>query len=194
MEEIEVKFLNIKPKEIENKIVKLGGVKVFDRIFKRRVFDYPDLRLNSKGSFLRLRDEVEKVTLTFKQRLNIGQKGENDEGMKEVEIEVSSFNETKELLLALGFVEKFYEENRRIKYSLDGVEIDLDFWPLLNPYLEIEADSWDKIDQTVNKLELKTANKKIFTAFQIYEMNGINELDYEILTFEKQIKRKKTLS
>lgn len=193
MEEIEVKFLDIDPLEMEKKILDLGGVKIFDRLFKRRVFDYPDLRLNAQGAFLRVRDEGDKITLGYKQRIGIGQKGENDKGMEEIEVVVSDFNKTCELILAFGFIEKFYVENRRISYQYNGVELDIDFRPLIEPCLEIEADSWDKVDTTITKLGLDPKDKKIFTAFQIYEMNGINELDYEVLTFEKQIKRKNGL-
>ena len=53
MEEIEVKFLTINQQEIENKLVKIGATKVFDRIFKRKVFDYPDLKLDNIGAYVR---------------------------------------------------------------------------------------------------------------------------------------------
>ena len=46
MEEIEAKFLDINPQKIEKTLLSLGAKKVFDRVFKFRVFDYPDLRLH----------------------------------------------------------------------------------------------------------------------------------------------------
>ncbi len=48
MKEIEVKFLDINPDLMEQKLIKIGAKKVFDRIFKVKVFDWSDLRLNSK--------------------------------------------------------------------------------------------------------------------------------------------------
>jgi len=191
MEEIEVKFLNISPKEIEKKLKEAGAEKVFDKVYRRKVFDYPDLRLNDRGAYLRLRDEGDKITLTFKQRLGVkSHDGKtNDEGMEEIEIKVSDFEKTAELLTKMGLKEKFYEENRRIRHQLGDIEFDIDFWPLLDPYLEIEAPSWEKIDEAIKLLKLDPKDKKIFSTYQVYQLKGIDENDYQILTFEKTIKK-----
>jgi len=191
VEEKEVKFLNIEPEEIENKLRSIGANKVFDKLYKRRVFDYPDLRLNEKGAWLRLRDEGDKITLTFKQRIGIKKDDgtANDETMKEVEVEVSDFNRTAKLLRELGLKEKFYEENRRIRYLLEDTEFEIDFWPKLEPYLEIEAPSWQKVDEAIHKLGLNPDDKKIFSTYQIYQLKGIDEHDYQEITFERMVKK-----
>jgi len=191
MEEIEVKFLNIDPKETEKKLKEAGAEKVFDKVYRRKVFDYPDLRLNDRGAYLRLRDEGDKITLTFKQRLGVkSHDGKtNDEGMEEIEIKVSDFEKTAELLTKMGLKEKFYEENRRIRHQLGDIEFDIDFWPLLDPYLEIEAPSWEKIDEAIKLLKLDPKDKKIFSTYQVYQLKGIDENDYQILTFEKTVKK-----
>ena len=88
--------------------------------------------------------------------------GVNDGGMEEIEVIVSDFDKTAELILAMGFVEKFYQENKRIRWIKDGVEFDIDTWPELEPYLEIEATSWKKIDEAARELGLNLGNKKIF--------------------------------
>ncbi|MBL7156311.1 MAG: CYTH domain-containing protein [Candidatus Pacebacteria bacterium] len=143
MEEIEVKFLNINPDLTQKKLKEIGAKKIFEKLYKRRVFDYPDLRLDKKGAWIRLRDEGEKITLSFKQRIGIeAHNGTvNDKTMQEVEIEVSDFEKTSKLLLEIGFKQKFYQENKRIRYQFENVEFDIDFWPCLEPYLEIEAPS-----------------------------------------------------
>jgi adenylate cyclase class 2 len=191
MQENEVKFLNIDPEEIENRLREIGAEKIFDKIYRRRVFDYPDLSLNKKGAYLRVRDEGDKVTFTFKQRLGIKSNDgtQNDDGMEEIEVEVSDFEKTAEIILKLGLIEKFYEENRRIRYKLKNVEFDIDFWPLLEPYLEIEAPSWKEVDEGIELLGLDPKDKKIFSTFQVYQLSGINELDYKVLTIEKAVKK-----
>lgn len=191
MQENEVKFLNIDPRGTEEKLKGIGAEKIFDRIYKRRVYDFPDLSLNEKGAYLRLRDEGDKITLTYKQRLGIKSHDgtQNDEGMEEIEVNVSDFDKTAELILKLGFIEKFYEENRRIRYKLKNIEFDIDFWPLLNPYLEIEAPGWQEVDEGIRLLDLDPKDKKIFSTYQVYQLSGINELDYKILTLDKAIKK-----
>ena len=46
MEEVEVKFLDINPDSLIKKLENLGAKKVFERFYRRRIFDYPDGRLN----------------------------------------------------------------------------------------------------------------------------------------------------
>jgi adenylate cyclase class 2 len=191
MEEIEVKFLNIDPVLMENKLKAIGAQKIFEKLYKRRTFDYPDLRLHKKGAWIRLRDEGEKVTLTYKERLGMKtfDGKTNDDSMEEVEIIVSDFVKTAELLNRMGFIEKFYEENKRIRYLFEDIEFDIDFWPQLDPYLEIEAPSWEKIDEGIKLLGLNPEDKKIFSTNQVYKLNGIDELDYKEITFKGMIKR-----
>lgn len=189
MEECEVKFLNIDPEALEKQILELGGEKQFDRIFKRVVLDYPDWRLNEDKSWVRVRDEGDKVTFSFKKRIDAAEDGSNDKTMIEHEVVVSDFEETIELLHQIGMIDKFYEENRRVQYKLDDVELDIDYWPQLKPYLEIEAASWDKVDAMIEKLGLNPDDKKIYSTHQIYAENGIEEHDYKRITFEEMVKR-----
>ncbi len=192
-EEIEVKFLNINPAELEKKLTVIGAKKVRDFFYRRRVFDYPDWRLDKNGGWLRLRDEGDRIALAFKQRLGF-QDHEgltNDSGMREVEVEVNDFEKTATLLLDLGFVEKHYAENKRTRWEKDGVEFDIDIWPELEPYLEIEADSWEKVDEAIKELGLNPADKKIFSANQIYVQKGIKVGEYSRLAFDGLVKRGK---
>jgi adenylate cyclase, class 2 len=191
MEEIEVKFLNIDSVLMEGKLEAIGAKKMFEKLYKRRIFDYPDLRLNKKGAWIRLRDEGEKITLTYKER--IGMKTfdgkTNDDSMEEIEINVNDFEKTAEMLNKIGFIEKFYQENKRIRYRLNDIEFDIDFWPQLDPYLEIEAPSWEKIDEAIKLLELNPEDKRIFSTTQIYKLKGIEDIDYKEITFKGLIKR-----
>jgi len=191
MEEIEVKFLNIDQKIIEKKLKKIGAKKIFNKLYKRWVFDYPDLRLHKKGAWIRVRDEGDKITLTFKQRVGVkDHEGKtNDKSMQEIEIEVNDFEQTVKLLQSIGLKEKFYEENRRIRYKLGKIEFDLDFWPKLKPYLEIEAPSWKEINKAIDLLGFNPKDKKIFSTYQIYKLAGINEEDYKKITFKGLIKK-----
>lgn len=193
MEEPEVKFLNIDPVKIQKKLKQIGAKKVFDRLYRRRVFDYPDLRFNKEGAWIRLRDEGEKVTLAFKRRLGVkSHDGKtNDESMEEIEVKVSDFEKTAKFLSAIGLIEKFYEENRRIRYLLGKTEFDIDFWPALEPYLEIEASTWKEVENAIKILNLNPNDRKIFATYQIYQLKGIVETDYKIITFEKMIKKDK---
>src|SRR5690606_26146508 len=170
----------------------LGATKQFKRRFKRTVFDYPDWRLDDDRSWLRLRDEGDRVTLSFKQRLGVNAaNGLDDSGMKEVEVVVSSYSATAELLRSIGMIEKFYEENDRELYFLDGVEVSIDTWPLIPTYVEIEGTGLDEIEKAARKLGFDIKKKVICSTTQVYDYYGIEEKTYSVLTFNKQVKRKK---
>lgn len=191
MEEIEVKFLNIDAAKMGEKLTALGAKKVGDYFYRRQVFDYPDWRLDKNGSWLRLRDEGERITLSFKQRLGVQSHDgtTSDSGMEEIEVIVSDFEKTAAMLLKLGFIEKHYAENKMIRWEKDGIEFDIDTFPALDPYLEIEAPSWEKIDVAIDWLGLNSQDKKIFSTNQIYALVGIQVADHIRLAFDGLVKR-----
>lgn len=190
MEEKEVKFLEVDKEDLEKKLAAIGAKKEGDYFYKREVFDYPDFRLDKNGAWLRLRDEGDRITLSYKQRLGMKSDGENDDSMKEVEIVVDDFEKTAALLKELGFIEKHYAENKRTRWMKDGVEFDIDTWPALETYLEIESSTWEKVDEAIGWLGLDPKDKKIFSANQIYKMKGIDVIDYVRFTFDGLVKRK----
>ncbi len=191
MEEMELTFIDIEKDKIERKFIELGAKKVGDYHYRRIVFDYPDFRLDKQSSWVRLRDEGDKVTFAFKQRLgeNLRDKLTGDDGMYERETEVKDFDATRDILLKIGLIEKMYQENKRERYTLDGVECDIDTWPLLDPYLEIEGKNWDEVYRVVEKLGLKREDGKKFSTNQIYRLKGLDDRNYTKLTFSEQIER-----
>ena len=186
-----MKYLDIDPQGVQSRLADLGAVKTSDGLIRQKVYDYPDSRLNKEGAWVRIRDHRGKVTLAFKKRLGIreGKKG-NDKGMEEVEVEVSDFEKTAMIFEGIGMKLKFYREKRRETYETDGVEIAIDYWPLIPPYLEIEGHGWKELNNMARDLGLNPAKKKIISAMQVFEAYGVKEMDYEVLTFDQQTKRK----
>ena len=192
MEEIELTYIDIDTNVIEKKLIELNAIKTGDFHYKRIIFDYPDFRLDKDSSWVRLRDEGDKITLTFKQRLgeDLRNKLTGDDGMYEREIIVNDFESTREILLKIGLIEKMYQENKRRRYILNNVEFDIDTWPLLEPYLEIEGSSWKEVYNAVEIIGLKKEDGKKFSANQIYRLKGLDDRNYLKLTFSEQIERK----
>lgn len=192
-EEIEAKYLNINPAELEKKLAAIGAKRVGEMFYIAHSFDYPDWRLDKEHSWLRLRTDGKETTLTFKKRIGVKASGgqANDDGMEEVEVKVDDFEKTKLIIHKLGFVDKRYMEKKRIRWEKDGVEYDIDFWPELKPYLEIEADSWERVDKAALELGLDLADKKVFSASQAYSVGGINVNEYSRLAFDGLVKRTK---
>ena len=93
--EYEVRVLEIDKDEIQSKLKKLNATLIEDVFQKRYVYDFNPV-VSSK--WIRLRTNGSKTTLTIK---NV--ESSNIDGTKEVEIEVSDFDTTNEILKELGY-------------------------------------------------------------------------------------------
>ena len=140
-EEIEVKFLDCRHEDIREKLHKFGAVRTHKKtLHKRKVYDYVDGSLEKKGGWVRLRDEDDKITLTYKQN----DTDQNGRVIKthENEVIVSSYSEADALLQSIGLKEKSDQENYREVWraNIDGsiVDIMLDEWPFVKPFVELE--------------------------------------------------------
>jgi len=164
--EFEVRILEIKPEKIIKKLEKIGAKKIIERNMKRYVYDFTP---KQAGSWIRLRDDGQKITLAIKEITN-----DNIDGTKELEIKVDDFTKTNELLEKLGYKNKGYQENKRTTYELDGVEIDIDEWPKIPPYMEIEGKTKEEVEKTVKKLGYTMNDTTGINNIKIYKKYGIN--------------------
>lgn len=138
--EIEAKFININKEEIIKKLESMGAIKVFDeRLLRKYIYNLP---VKKEGAWARVRDEVDKITMTYKRVTS-----QSLDGVEEVEVKVDNFDKAKEFLRSVGLIEKAYQESKRIRYIIKDVniEFDIDTWPGLEPWLEIEADTEEKV-------------------------------------------------
>lgn len=144
--EIEAKFVNVDIDEIRHKLSNLSAKLIHSmRDMKRVTIDTPDMK--KKNAFVRVRDEGNKTTLTYKQfdALSL-------DGVKEVEVIVDDFDTTIALLAELGLPYGSLQESRRETWNLDDVEIVIDEWPWLNPYIEIEGPSEASVRDVATRL------------------------------------------
>lgn len=92
--------------------------------------------------------------------------------MLETEIEVSSMREANDLLEALGYSHKSYQEKERISYIFENHEIDIDTWPGIPTYFEVEGSSEEDLDNILKKLGYSLQDSVSCTADDIYVMYG----------------------
>ena len=144
--EYEARVLEINKEEIINKIQSLGGKLEGTYNQKRYVYDFIPKQENK---WIRLRTNGTRTTLTIKEVTS-----SNIDGTKELEIVVSDFEETSKILNELGYVPKGFQENRRTRYILNGVELDIDEWPMIPEYMEIEGNSEKEVLKMVELLKV----------------------------------------
>ena len=145
--EYEATFINVDKEKIREKLKMVGAELVKPEFLQKRVvFDMPDGHA-IKGGWLRIRDEGDKTTMSLKVV-----DGDKIENQKEISLEISDFQKAESLLVATGCQKKAYQENKRELWLLNGVEITLDEWPFLEPFVEIEGKSEELVKKTAQEL------------------------------------------
>ena len=189
--EIEIVFLEIDRDKIEQKLLSIGARKMKDMFYRHVSFDYPDYRLDNDNSWIRLRDEDGQIVLAYKKRLGVtSQDGStNDVGMEEVEIIVDDYENTKIFLRKIGLVEKHEAEKKRTRWQKGTTVFDIDTWPEIPTFLEIEAESWEDIDLVSKSLGFNPEDRKICSVNQIYKMYGKDVNDYQRISFNGMVKK-----
>lgn len=162
--EYEVRILNINYDDIIKRLDKIGAKFDWDLMQKRYVYDFIP---KNKNKWIRLRTNGKKTTLTIKNIVK-----SSIDGTEEEEIEVSDFEVCNSILGQLGYRPRAKQENRRIRYHYKGVEIDIDFWPLIPTYLEIEGSSEEEVYKVVEALGYSESEVTALDVSSIYKEYG----------------------
>lgn len=171
--EFEARFLAIDTHAIRDKLAAQGGVCVMPRTLMRRiVFKNDDI--TERGGWLRLRDEGRRVTMTYKQTTSDISAIDTT---LEAEIQVNDFQATETLLVAMGFKALRYQENYREEWKLGAVTLDLDTWPGLSTFLEIEGPGEGAVRATADALGLDFTHASYGSVDEVY----LAVLDRDIL-------------
>lgn len=139
------------------------------------------------NKWIRLRKSNDKVELTVK---HIQSKTDGEDFFQrviETEINTSSFEETNALLEALGFVKRNYQEKIRYSYSYKGANIEIDVWPIIKPYMEIECSDINLIRDITHELGLDTNEIVSCNTSELYKMIGIDIKSIPELKFDKRV-------
>lgn len=143
--EIEVKFCQVDIDDVRARLEAAGAhLEQPMRLMRRQVFYLVD---RTRDAYVRVRDEGDKVTMTYKQFDDISL-----HGAKEVEVTISNFEDGKTILERSGLVPKSYQETRRETWRLDDAEVVIDEWPWLKPFIEIEGPSEASVRAAAHKL------------------------------------------
>lgn len=159
--EVEAKFLSIDKNTIRSKLTTSGfNLKIPEYMMRRRTFDIP----SENKKWGRVRQEFDKVTMAVKE---IKGGGIND--TYEIELTVNDFELATDFFSTLNYPAKSFQENLREVWTRDEIEITIDTWPGLNPFVEIEGNDERKIIEVSNELDFNY-KKAIFGSIDlVYE-------------------------
>lgn len=144
--EIEVKFLHVNHDEIRQKLQAIGATcEKPMRLMRRVTFD--NAAMKAKNGWIRVRDEGDKVTIGYKQTDSF-----DIDGTKEIETTVGDFDAAVAIFKQLEIDGGSFQESKRESWRLGEAQIELDEWPWLDQYIEIEAPTAELVHDIAAKL------------------------------------------
>ena len=159
--EYEVRFLEIDKDKILKRLKELGAKEIGNWLQVRKTYD---LIQPQKNSWLRLRTNGKTTTLAVKE-IN----SDKIDGTNETEVIVDDFNEMDKILTKIGLKARNYQENYRQQFQYKNSEIDIDSWPLIPTYLEIEGKNEEIIKEICSDLELDYKKSITMDVTDIYK-------------------------
>jgi len=176
MKELETRIIKIDVANIRNILIQNGAKKIKEENQVNYIYDFEDGRLLAKKGYARIRtiDDLlnKKIVyyMTTKRMLSQGMFKE----MEENETIIEDKNAGEAIFASLGLVLKESINKYRESYEIDGslVEIDINdtsFCPF--PYIEIETDSEQKLEQIVKLLGYTMEDTTSKTIYQLIEEN-----------------------
>jgi adenylate cyclase, class 2 len=146
--EIETRFLEIDKDALIARLRALGAEDKGEVLLRDTNFYNKELTWREEGRMIRLRRRNERTTLTFKDNMDGG-----IDGAREIEFDVSDADEAREFIIeVIQLVPYRTVEKRRHTFVLDGVSFDIETWPKIPTYVEIEGDSIEALQEAVKKV------------------------------------------
>lgn len=158
------------------------GKTMLEKLSCKEMLDFVEKFQINPNKWIRLRKTNNKITLATKHIL--ANNDTNLQQMLETEIEVSSFEGANDLLIQLGYYFKSYQEKKRLSYRLWDHQIDLDTWPGIPTYMEIEGNSEEDLNNILEKLGFSISDAISCTADEVYRIYGKSMFDSRELKFE----------
>lgn len=179
--EYEFRIIDVSPYEACKKLKSLGATYVGRWKQKRLIYDSIPKK---DHEIIRLRTNGEKTTLAYKifESMDIS-------GTKEIEVNVSSFEKTNEILEHMGHKARSSQENNRIRFIYNEAEIDVDTWPLIGTYVEVEGKDEKHVLEVIESLGFDDKEKTGDAAFELYQRIGMGENDISVLAFTEEEKK-----
>lgn len=180
--EIEVRFLEIDTQELLKKLRDLGAIDYGEDFLREIVFYDKDMKWQyEEKKYVRTRSTKDGAFLTFKHN-----EEDTATGTKEIEFKIDNLEKAKQFLEEIGLIAFREQEKKRHKFKLGEVIVDIDSWPSIPTYVELEGPSESALQEAAKKLNLdwsKTVFEDPRFAIEKYYKIAVSKLKF--FTFDK---------
>ena len=140
--------MKINKDDLVEKLRRLSAQDLGEDFLREMIFyDAAGKWLTEGKTFVRIRETKKGARLTYK---NL--EGPTATGTEEIEFAIEDSEKARDFLEALGLKLHRFQEKRRHTFVLDQVSVDIDSWPKVPPYVELEGPSEVAIQKTAKVL------------------------------------------
>ncbi len=153
MNEIETKVLEVNALEIAEKLKNLGAIETQNTRLTVDWYSQEGVTSDAHPWYLRVRKTTDgKSEISWKSLPTIVG---NTRQSQEVNLDISSFENGKHFLEAIGLVNYAHQEKDRHSFTFKDWNFDIDTYPNMPTYLEIEGKSVEHIKEAMDLLSLE---------------------------------------
>ncbi|GEM_PF-1293378 len=179
MSEIELKITHLPKAEIIHRLQRLGAKKVYsEQLVSDLFFAAKNRTRNKQFSTLRLRSMENVHQLTIKRK----QKDTKFKVYEELQIQISDPRVCKKMLELLGYEVTARREKLREEYKYKDVVIEIDTYPGMLPYMEIESSRKASLYEFLHHFGVDISQTSKQTAKDLIVKSGRNP---EFLVFKR---------
>jgi adenylate cyclase class 2 len=153
MHEIETKILEVDVEAIKEKLLSLGALETQNTRLTVDWYCNKDALTENHPWYLRVRKTSDgKSEISWK---SLEKFVGNTRQSEEINIDISDFEKGKAILEAVGLVNYAHQEKDRVSYKYKDWNFDLDQYPGMPAYLEIEGHSEEHVGEAIKLLDLE---------------------------------------
>jgi len=178
--EIETRFLEIDKEELIKKLISLGALDKGEEKLDEIIFHAADGSWLGKRKFVRIRKTKDKIKLSYKE--NVAQ---TVDSARELELEVSDMGKCSQFLEKVGLKAMRRLEKYRHTFQLDNVTFDIDTWPKIPTYVELEGPSVESLKNACEKIGFDWEKRFDGDAREVFKKYGFDLDKITVVTFSE---------
>lgn len=148
-QEIECRFLEIDKDALIKKLLGLGAQDKGEIILEETIIYDPEGKWRNENRFVRLRKVGDKTKLTYKEH-----REHTVDGTYEIEFGIEDYHKAELLFEKIGLKPFRHQQKKRHTFHLNGVTLDIDTWPRIPTYVELEGESEQSLKDVANLVGL----------------------------------------
>ncbi len=178
--EIETRFLEINKDELVKKLLLLGAIDKGEEKLEEMIFHATDGSWVGKNKFVRLRKTKNKIKLTYKENVE-----QTVDSAREIELEVSDFDKCSKFFEKVGLKAMRQLEKLRHTLELGETTVDIDTWPKIPTYAELEGPSVESLKNACGQLGLDWEKRFDGDAREVFRHYGYDIDKITVVTFNE---------